>query len=198
MLLLRGRLAAIREYWPVLVFAGLLVIEIGLKHRFTLFDLRALCVSALPLAILGAGQFLVVLTRGVDLSLGPIASVSGVLMAVTVSNNMAVGLLLPLVIGLIAGLTNGLLVAGLRLPPIIVTLATMSILQGVASVILPDPGGAVPTQLQEVLIGGFSSPFVSVSVLAILTLAMTWLMSSRFGLHLRAIGGDEHAARMRS
>jgi ribose transport system permease protein len=190
------RLARLRDSWPLLVFLSLLAIEVGLKHRFTLFDLRSLCVSALPLALLALGQFLVVLTRGVDLSLGPIASVAGVVMAVTVSDHMAVGLLLPIIIGLAAGLLNGMLIALLRLPPIIVTLATMSIWQGVASVVLPDPGGAVPPALQDALIGGFSSPFVSVAALAIFTVLITWLMSLRFGLHLRALGGDEQAARM--
>jgi ribose transport system permease protein len=193
---LRSKLTSISDYWPALIFIGLLAIEIALKHKFTLFDLRSLCVNALPLVILALGQFLVVLTRGVDLSLGPIASVSSVVMALTASDNVAVGLVVPVLIGLAAGLVNGVLIAGLRLPPIIVTLATMSIWQGVASVILPDPGGGVPPDLQELLVGGFGSPTVGFSALIVFTLVVTWLMSSRFGLHLRAVGGDEQAAQM--
>ena len=70
----------------------------------------------------------------------------------------------------------------------------MSIWQGVALVVLPDPGGEVPAGLQESLIGGFSFPLTSVATLAIFTLLVSWLMSSRYGLHLRALGGDEQAA----
>jgi ribose transport system permease protein len=190
----RIKSAVIGEYWPGLVFVGLLIVYVALKHRFTPFDLRSLCVGVLPLAFLALGQFMVVLTRGIDLSLGPIASVAGVITAVTASDNLIIGLMVPVAVGLAAGLLNGLLIAGLRLPPIIVTLATMSIWQGVALVILPDPGGGVPSWLQEALIGGFSSPFTSVAALAVTTLLITWLMSTRFGLHLRYLGGDEQAA----
>ena len=137
-----GRIAG--SNWPVLVFIGLLVTLIVLKGRFNGFDVRALSVNSLPLVLIALAQFLVILTRGIDLSLGPIASVSASVMAITVTDNPALGFALPLLLGCSAGLLNGLLIVGLRLPPIIVTLATMSIWQGVALVLLPDPGGAVP------------------------------------------------------
>src|SRR5271154_1416979 len=125
------------EYWPALVFLGLLLIDIALKRRFTGFDLRSLCTAALPMALVALGQFLIVLARGVDLSLGPVASVAGAVMAISVTDHPIFGLAVPILIGLGAGLFNGLLIARLGLPPIIVTLATMSIWQGVALVILP-------------------------------------------------------------
>lgn len=193
---LRERLRAMSGLGSVLIFVVLLAVMIALKHKFTLFDLRSLSVNALPLVILALGQFLVVLTRGVDLSLGPIASVASVVMAVMATDSVAVGLLVPIAMGIAAGLLNGVLIAGLKLPPIIVTLATMSIWQGVASVILPDPGGGIPAPLQELLVGGFGSPIVGFSAVIAFTLIISWLMSSRFGLHLRAIGGDEQAAKM--
>ena len=186
----------IGDYWPALVFVGLLLLDIALKRRFTGLDLRSLCTAAIPLALVAMGQFLVVLGRGVDLSLGPIASVAGVMMATTVTDHPALGLAGPIAVGAIAGLFNGLLVARLGLPPIIVTLATMSIWQGVALVILPDPGGAIPEGLQVALTGGFSYPLVGLVELAFCGVAVGWLLSTRFGLHLRAVGGDELAARM--
>lgn len=186
----------IGEYWPALVFAVLLIVDIVLKRRFTGLDLRTLCTGALPLVLVAMGQFLIVLARGIDLSLGPVASVAGVLMATTVTDHPMLGIAGPLAIGLIAGLINGLLVAHLRLPPIIVTLATMSIWQGVALMILPDPGGAIPQELQEALTGGFSHPVVGLIELILCGVVAAWLLSTRFGLHLRAVGGDELAARM--
>ena len=146
----------------MLVFLGLLASLIVLKGRFTPFDARSLSVNALPLALIALGQFLVVLTRGVDLSLGPVASVAGAVMALTVTAHPVIGLVAPLLIGLGAGFVNGVFVARLGMPPIIVTLATMSVWQGVALIVLPDPGGSVPKALQEAIAGGFSSPLMGI------------------------------------
>src|SRR5271154_5426595 len=88
----------IGDYWPALVFAGLLVLDIALKRRFTGLDLRSLCTAALPLALVAIGQFLVVLARGVDLSLGPLASVAGVMMATMVTDHPVLGLGGPIVV----------------------------------------------------------------------------------------------------
>ena len=182
--------------WPVLVFIVLLVTLIVLKGRFNGFDARSLSVNALPLILIALAQFLIILTRGIDLSLGPVASVSGALMSLYVTDNPALGLALPLVAGLGAGLLNGVLIVGLRLPPIIVTLATMSIWQGVALVVLPNPGGTVPSDYQDALMGSFSSPVIGLVTLAVWAGLLTWLLGSRFGLSLRAIGSDEEAAEM--
>jgi ribose transport system permease protein len=186
----------IGDNWPVLVFIGLFAVLVGLKGRFTPFDARSLSVNALPLALIALGQFLVVLTRGVDLSLGPVASVAGAVMALTVTAHPAFGVAAPLLVGLSAGFVNGAFVARLGMPPIIVTLATMSIWQGVALIVLPDPGGAVPRAFQEAVAGGFSSPLMGIIGQLVCIVGGTWLLSSRFGLHLRAVGGDEQAARM--
>lgn len=186
----------IGDNWPVFVFLGLFVILVVLKGRFTPFDARSLSVNALPLALIALGQFLVVLTRGVDLSLGPVASVAGAVMALTVTAHPVLGIAAPLLIGLAAGFINGVFVARLGMPPIIVTLATMSIWQGVAVIVLPDPGGSVPQAFQDAIAGGFSSPVMGIVGQLVCVLGATWLLSTRFGLHLRAVGGDEPAARM--
>ncbi len=146
--------------------------------------------------LIALAQFLIILTRGIDLSLGPVASVAASVMAITITGNPTLGIALPLLAGLGAGLLNGLLIVRLNLPPIIVTLATMSIWQGVALVLLPDPGGSVPAVYQAIFMGGFSSPAIGLVTLAAWTLAISWLLSSRFGLSLRAIGSDEQAAAM--
>ena len=186
----------IGDNWPVFVFAGLLLLVIALKGRFTPFDLRSLCVNAMPLALLALAQFLVVLTRGIDLSLGPVASVAGATMALLATGHPALGVAAPILIGLGAGLFNGMMVAWISLPPIIVTLATMSIWQGIALIVLPNPGGSVPQTFQAAVIGGFSSPWLGLSGLVLCCGLVTWVLSTPLGMHLRAIGGDEQAARM--
>lgn len=184
------------DNWPVLVFLGLLAVLIGLKGRFTGFDAHSLSVNAMPLTLIALGQFLVVLTRGVDLSLGPVASVAGAVMALTLTDHPILGLAAPVLIELVAGFINGFFVARLGLPPIIVTLATMSVWQGVALIVLPNPGGSMPTAFQAMITGGFSSPIAGVAGVLLSIIGGTWLLSTRFGLHLRAVGGDENAARM--
>ncbi|WP_442580462.1 ABC transporter permease [Mesorhizobium sp. ASY16-5R] len=193
---IRRRSLHIGDKWPTLVFLALLLLLIGLKGRFNAFDLRSLCVAALPLALIALGQFLIILTRGIDLSLGPVASVAGAVMAIFVTSSPALGLLLSIAIGLVAGLLNGTLIVGIGLPPIIVTLATMSIWQGIALIVLPDPGGSVPALYQALFIGGFSSPYIGLFSLFAWGTLVTWLLGTRFGLKLRAIGGDETAAAM--
>ena len=184
------------DHWPVLVFVALLALNIALKQRFSMFDLRTMCSNALPLALIALGQYFVVMTRGIDLSLGPIASLAGAVLSLTIGDNLGLGLAAPIVVGAVAGLANGVLVARYRFPAIIVTLATMTVWQGVALVVLPNPGGFVPPELQWLATRGLWFPPTPL-ILVVLTLIGTgWVMSTRFGLHLRAIGGDETAATM--
>lgn len=184
------------DHWPVLVFVALLALNIALKQRFSLFDLRTLCANALPLALIALGQYFVVMTRGIDLSLGPIASLAGAVLSLTIGDNLALGLAAPVVIGAVAGLANGVLVARYRFPAIIVTLATMTVWQGVALVVLPNPGGFVPPEIQRLATRGLWCPPTPLILLALTMIGAGWVMSSRFGLRLRAIGGDEAAATM--
>jgi ribose transport system permease protein len=183
------------DNWPVLVFAALFALDVALKGRFSAFDLRTLCVNVLPLSLIALAQFFVVLTRGIDLSLGPIASVASSCAALLLTDNMAVGFLVPLAVGAAAGLLNGVLVVGFALPPIIVTLATMSLWQGVALLVLPQPGGEIPEVLPEILSGSYILPVALWLIIVVLGFG-TWVMSTRFGLHLRAIGDDPLAARL--
>lgn len=183
------------ELWPVATFAILLGLLVILKGRFTAFDLRTLCVNVLPLTLIAMGQFFVVLTRGIDLSLGPVSSVAGATAALLLSHSIVVGLAAPIAVGVVAGLFNALLVVNFGLSPIIVTLATMSIWQGVALVILPNPGGEIPSNLAGLIVSGGLAPPALVLIIAVIV-GGGWVMSTRFGLHLRAIGDDPAAAGM--
>ena len=78
------------------------------------------------LFMMALAQMVVILTRGIDLSLGPVASVTGTLMAVLMVDYPVPGFVLPILVGAAAGLANGLLIVGLRLPPIIRSSAAIS------------------------------------------------------------------------
>lgn len=181
---------------PTAIFIALLVIVIILKGgRFGLFEAETLAANVLPLALVGLGQYFIILVRGIDLSLGPIMSVSSCLAAVLFPIiGIAPAIVSAAASGVVAGAANGFLIARFRLSPIIVTLATMSVWEGVSLVILPTPGGTIPPGLQAWLTSGTLILPVPIDLLILAAVGGGWIMSTRFGLHLRAIGGDEGAA----
>lgn len=180
----------------VATFAILFAVNLLLRGgHFSPFDLRTLCQNVLPLALVALGQLFVILVNGIDLSLGPVMSVAGAVAALTFSWSAPLALALALAAGLAAGLANAVLVVTLRLPPILATLATMSIFQGIALILLPSPGGEVPEGLTTVFTSAGPDLLpVPLLLLAAATLAAGWIMSTPFGLDLRAVGGDEPAA----
>lgn len=151
--------------------------------------------NALPLMFAGVGQGIVVLTRGLDLSVAGTMDLTNALAAthMTASAGGMLGWsLVILAIGAGIGAVNGLLVTVGRLQPIVVTIGTMSILQGVAAAVLPQPGGSIPAAYTNVM-GNTGSP-VSVVFVA-LVLGFWWLLRRRpLGVALYAIGNDPAAA----
>src|SRR5215218_1199702 len=112
------------------------------------FELTSTTNSALPLVFATVGQTIVFLCRGIDLSVGGMMDISNSLAAVKMQDggigSMVGWSAIILLIGAVGGLLNGLLVAVGRLQPIVVTHATLSIYQGIAIKILPEPGGKIP------------------------------------------------------
>ncbi len=193
------RLSGIRRQGAVgaiATFLALFLINLALKGgHFSAFDLKTLCMNVLPLALVALGQFFVVMTNGIDLSLGPVMSVAGSIAALTFSASVSGAVALALGAAALAGACNGLLVVRLRLPPILATLATMSIFQGVALVILSSPGGNVPPGLTDALTNGLDRAPTPLLLLIAAAVVTSWIMSAPLGLWLRAIGGDEGATR---
>jgi ribose transport system permease protein len=180
----------------IATFLVLFVIDFALKGgHFSAFDLKTLCMNVLPLALVALGQFFVVMTNGIDLSLGPVMSVAGSIAALTFSVSVPAAIALALGAAALAGACNGLLVVRLRLPPILATLATMSVFQGVALVILPSPGGNVPPGLTDAFTNGLDRAPTPLLLLIAATVVASWIMRTPLGLWLRAIGGDEGGTR---
>ncbi len=114
------------------------------------FEVTSTVNNTMPLVLAGMAQTLVVLTRGIDLSVGGIIDLTNATAAITLGGSpgsMVLWSVIVLLIGAACGLVNGLLVGIGRLQPILVTLATLSIYQGVAIRVLPQPGGQVPRRL---------------------------------------------------
>ena len=160
------------------------------------FELTSTVNNTMPLAMAAIGQTIVVLTRGLDLSVGGIIDLTNALAAVHIQDNAGSMLgwtALVLLVGAALGLVNGLLVGVGRLQPIVVTLATLSIFQGLAIRVLPQPGGAIPPSYTAALVDP-NNPW---ALLYLGLCILLWLAFRRsaLGVAIFAIGNDEGAAR---
>ena len=165
-------------------------------------------------AILATGQTFVIITAGIDLSVGSLIALTGVLMAGVMSGhpNVAVGFTLALLIGLgtggLAGLINGLPVVRFGLPPFITTLAMLEIARGLAFLYTKGQPIEIDNRAFNFVGGGFVLPGLGrllnipgvpmpVIVMLVVVLAGSYLLSqTRFGRYVYAIGGNEEAARL--
>ena len=158
------------------------------------------------IAALAIGQTLVILTAGIDLSVGAIAILSSLLMAnLAVKNGMPgiVALALGILAGAVAGAINGALVTRLKLPPFIVTLGTLSIFTAIA--LLYSGGQEVSRREMPAILNWAGTriqlgPFritTGVIMVAILALIMAFILSqTSWGRHVYAVGDDAEAARL--
>ena len=183
------------------LFALLSVYAVLQPRLFTKAVLTATANQGMALVLASMGQTAVVLTAGIDLSIGPIVSLSNAL-ASTLFPDSVLGVigvvLLVLLVGAVAGLVNGLVVVYGRLQPIIVTLATASIYSGFALMLRPRPGGYVPYWYGALLTGRVFDLLPTSLVLLVGVLLFIWwpFRRSRLGLAIYAIGSDERAAYM--
>jgi ribose transport system permease protein len=164
----------------------------------TLDRASTLVAQRLPLVFVAIGQTIVVICRGFDLSVAGIVTVTNVVVATTMGTGVSGvvgGVAMGLIVGVATGLVNGVLVGYLRLPPIIVTLATWSILAGLALYILPRPGGEVARGFADFPLESVGPiPISFVALIAVPGLLWWPVSRSRLGHRLLAVGGDERAA----
>ena len=197
----RGGLSAARQFGTLI---GLIVLSVVLwaltPHFLTVSNLLNVAEQTSINAIVAVGMTFVILSGGIDLSVGSIVALSGVMLGTAIQNDgpIALGILLTLAIGTLCGAINGTLIVRGGLPPFIVTLGMMSIARGAALVYTegrPVSGfdetfraiatariGFIPA---PVLITGF------VYLAAHLVLTQT-----PFGRYVYAIGGNEEATRL--
>jgi ribose transport system permease protein len=183
----------------LLVFA--LAFTVLIHPDFGSFDVQSLALGALPLAMAAAAQAVVVLSGGIDLSVGSLMAVSNVLAASTMQHaTFTQSLLLAaliLVAGAVQGAANGIIVVVSRIPDVVVTLTTGFIWGGVALLILEKPGGGAPQQFLDLAAGNSVSPWLpNALILLVAAVAVIWLpvSRSRLGLLIYAVGSDRIAA----
>jgi ribose transport system permease protein len=146
-----------------------------------------------PTALVAAAETIVMLTGGIDLSVGPMVSLGSVIAASTMQGPLGIvgGVLAVLALGAGVGLVVGWFVAVGRYPAIIVTLALSFVLRGVALLILPRPGGFVPPALSDFLAGGQPT---TIALLILFVIGWKLFQASPLGIGLIAVGDNAEGA----
>ncbi|TNJ46860.1 ABC transporter permease [Phaeobacter sp. B1627] len=184
---------------------GLIVVSLLMgfasENFFSVSNIMNVLRQVSIIGILAVGMTFVILTGGIDLSVGAVMALSGTItagMMVNMGLPGAIGLLAGLGVGLGLGLFNGFMVAWGRMPAIIVTLATMGIARGFGLLYSGGyPISGIPSWVSWFGIGRVG--IVPVPVIAMVVIyALAWVLLQRtaFGRHVYAIGGNELAAKL--
>ena len=196
----------LRRYANSLILSLLTVLLAGVTTMFSQYFLTSanainLAVQITPLALVALGQLAVILLGGVDLSVGPMVSlVTAIVSYLAVqdtglSTSMAIAV--SLAAGVAGGLLNGALILWLRIPDLIATLASYSIVFGFALTLRPSPGGLVSDaylDFFEAQLGGV--PIAAVVVVALTIAFEVLLLGGRLGQRLYGTGSSAEAARI--
>jgi ribose transport system permease protein len=203
------RLLRVQSFQIVLVLAAIFLVFTALAPD--VFpgwgNVRQVIQNVSILAVLGIGMTFVIITSGIDLSIGSVLVFSGVVAAKAMQamggdgwGVATIGIVLSVVTGIAWGVLNGVLIAKAKVPPLIVTLGSLGAALGLAQVIT---GGVdiriVPAVLTDTIgygnVPGTTIPIISVIALAFLLVFGVLLHKTRFGLHTYAVGSNEEAAR---
>lgn len=172
------------------------------------YTLIQMATDASGFAIMGVGATIVIISGGIDLSVGAVYALAGVTMAMVLRalgpmppfTTVLVGLVTCLGVAILCGLANGLMVIGLGVHPFIVTLGTMWILRGLAFVVSRAESILVPSALTAVAkaplgLGAELYPVPFLVMVAVTIVAQLYLARTVMGRHVFAIGGNPEASR---
>ena len=189
--------------YSLVIILGLFLVTLALSNRsfMTVSNMNVILIQVAANALLATGATFVILTGGIDLSVGSVVGLSGVVAALFAQNDGAMTCAEAVVLGVLAGAAigafNGALVAFAKVPPFVATLGNMTVASGLAFVFSEgQPISGLSDQFLGLsgTLGGFSIP-VAVSIVVVV---LSWIVLARtkFGMHVYAVGGNPHAARV--
>jgi ribose/xylose/arabinose/galactoside ABC-type transport system permease subunit len=190
-----------------LVLMGALILAVGAYTAvrqdafLTSYNLRNLLLATMPLALVAMGQTCALLVGGFDVSVAGLMTLCVVVASYTMTLETSSWALVPgalalVGVGLATGIFNALLIRIFRLPSIIATLATLSILQGASLWLRDHPEGPISSNAVDALTTSWSFvPLAFIGVVVLALLGDLWLYRTRTGMALRAVGLDETSAR---
>jgi ribose transport system permease protein len=187
--------AAVVVLLIVIAIGGLLFGESFLSTR----NLLNIALGSSFLAMIAVGMTFVIISAGIDLSVGSVMALAAVLTAFGAQRGSLVAIVAPLVVCALVGFVNGLLIGRARMAPFIVTLASLLFARGLAFAVSDNgnityviPSGMAVTALGQTRILGIGLPLLI--ALAVFAVGMVVLNRTSFGQAVVAIGGSEEAA----
>jgi len=190
----------------IVLIVAVIVFGVISPRFFFVNNLSLITQQVAVVGTLAIAQTLVILTAGIDLSVGAIMVLASMVVAQTASQNhvpAVLALLLGLLVGLAAGAVNGLLVTRLKLPPFIVTLGTLNIF--IALTLLYSNSASVNGQSLPAIITSTGATFpvfgvgvtYGVVIMLVLYVIMAFILGrTAWGKHVYAVGDDKEAARL--
>ena len=179
----------------------LAIVDVISAGSLTYFDISFLSSGGATSALAAIGQTIVILSGGFDLSAGAVISLVNTVLArsmdpMDMGASVLLWTLIGIGIGMATGAVNGFFIAVLRLQPIVVTLSTMFIIQGVTLLVMDKPGGFVSPSLGAFYLGDAIAGWLPMplAVIGAVLLAWTWLKNTRLGTAIYAVGSDPDAA----
>lgn len=192
--------------WVPVAFLAVLALLVGTwaasrsEVFLTAINMRHLLLAVAPAAIVALAQLVVLLVRGLDVSVGSMMSLTVVSASFVVAGGgmvpVLIGALACLALGALVGLVNGSLIRFAGINAVITTIAMLSVLGGIALVLRPTPAGLIDPGFAELLrtrIGWL--PLSAPLILALAVAGDWWLNRTRGGLEVKAVGFREEAAR---
>ncbi|WP_129408248.1 ABC transporter permease [Marinitoga lauensis] len=193
-------LKKMKEYPAVVGFIGISIFFAILSDRFfTLSNIINVFRQVSIQAIMAFGMTMVIISGGIDLSVGSTFALSAVIMAsVLKGGSVFLGILVALVVGALMGFANGFIIAKGRIQPFIVTLATMAIGRSLTLVYTQGmPITGLPSSFRVIGRGNLLGiPYPIIIMLGTFILIWFILSNTKLGLYTYAIGGNETAAKL--
>jgi len=183
------------------LLVGLLALTKIVQPQYGPIAIQGLGTSVLPLALAAVAQAVVVISGGIDLSIGSMMALTSVVSAVLMkgqSEQFGIAVVVGvLVLGLVLGAVNGALVVITRVPDIVVTLAMSFVWAGCALLVRSSPGGGAAQWLKSLVVGPIGNEWIPRAAIALFVIvAIIWIpfVRSRLGLAVYAIGSNQLAA----
>lgn len=149
--------------------------------------------------IISVGMTYVILTAGIDLTVGSIVAFDGLAMAMMMKSGVPVfaAIIAGLVIGALIGLLNGLLISRIGIQPFVATLGTMAMFRGLAYTITGgQPVYSLPASFDAFAKNLFGIPIPAIMMVVIFAIGAYILKYTRFGRHIYSIGGNQTASKL--
>jgi ribose/xylose/arabinose/galactoside ABC-type transport system permease subunit len=205
-----------RMIWPLLILALLLLINVIVQPNFFNVEMKSghlfgslidILRNSAPLIIVSLGLTLVIATKGIDLSIGSVMAISGAMACILVKNGafaedgymlLLVSIAMALLLSAVAGAWNGILVAGIKIQPIVATLILMVAGRGDAQLI--GDGQIITVNYKPFLYLGkgylLTLPF-SIYIVAFIFIVATLLTrKTALGLFIESVGSNPVASRL--